>query len=144
MSVFLYGPALERLLTGPDGPVARELGQRAVRIESSAKLIATGAPKVQTGRYRSSITWRLGADARGLFAQIGSNVAYARFLEDGTRPHWIPLATGGKTLRFVWNGEVTYRKRVWHPGTRAYRVLQRAAEMNGLKVIPAAASRAGA
>jgi len=141
VSVFLYGPALERLLKGPDGPVARELGQRAVRIESSAKLIATGAPRVQTGRYRSSITWRLGADARGLFAQIGSNVAYARFLEDGTPPHIIQPRV---KQALSWPTARHPVRLVRHPGTRAYRVLQRAAEMNGLKVIPAAASRAGA
>ena len=142
MSVFLFGPALERLLKGPDGPVARELGQRAVRIESSAKLIATGNPKVQTGRYRSSITWRIGADARGLFAQIGSNVKYAVYLEEGTRPHIIrpriKQALNWPTARHP-------VKFVRHPGTRAYRVLQRAAEMNGLKVVPVGgASRTGA
>lgn len=77
---------LKHLLMGPDGPVARDLTKRAIRVESSAKQHATGrpGPKVQTGRLRGSITWRLGADPAGMYVDIGTSVFYAPFVELGT------------------------------------------------------------
>lgn len=98
--------ALERLLEGPEGPVARELGKLAIRVESEAKLNATGravqgannpagrGPHVRTGRLRSSIAWRMGRDNQGLYADVGTNVEYAIYLEvEGVR--------GGRTYPFL-------------------------------------------
>lgn len=90
--------ALAELLTGPSGPTARDLARRAVRVEGSAKQHASqphragpysgsapgGGPAVRTGRLRGSITWRLGRDAAGLYADVGSAVTYAPFVELGT------------------------------------------------------------
>lgn len=73
--------ALDRLLTGPDGPVAKDLQRRALRVETAAKR----ACPVDTGRLRSSITQRLANDAQGLLAVIGTNVTYAPYVELGTR-----------------------------------------------------------
>ena len=74
------------LLSGPAGPVAQDLLRRAIRVESQAKLNASHrpGPLVQTGRLRASIAHELGVDGQGLFANIGSNVEYAIFLEIGT------------------------------------------------------------
>jgi HK97 gp10 family phage protein len=80
--------ALERLLNGVDGPVAGDLLRRAIRVEAAAKNFATGnagGPHVRTGRLRSSISHAIGKDEAGLYADIGSNVEYAGFLELGTR-----------------------------------------------------------
>lgn len=78
--------ALNELLEGPSGAVGRDLIKRAVRVESAAKHNATGrpGPNVITGRLRGSITWRLGSDALGLYADVGSAVLYAPFVELGT------------------------------------------------------------
>ncbi len=54
------------------GPVARDLVRRGIRVEAAAKRRATGAPPsapgdgpgVVTGRLRGSITWRLFSDAQ--------------------------------------------------------------------------------
>lgn len=83
---------LERLLKGPSGPVARDLTRRAIRVEGAAKQHASNTPPsapgegpaVRTGRLRGSITWRLGRDGFGLYADIGSNVLYAPYVELGT------------------------------------------------------------
>ena len=78
--------ALE-LLRGHHGPIARDLARRAIRIEAAAKNFATGrdgGPHVRTGRLRSSITWALGDDFLGLYADIGTNVEYAGYVELGT------------------------------------------------------------
>lgn len=78
--------ALIRALRGRQGPVARDLARRAIRVESAAKLNASGrpGPRVQSGRLRSSISWTLGEDARGLYAAIGTNVYYAKWVELGS------------------------------------------------------------
>lgn len=87
--------ALDELLRGSHGPAARLLARLGAKIESQAKFYATGnyhgrggtgyGPNVDTGRFRGSITWRLGADGEGLFLDVGSAVEYALYLELGTR-----------------------------------------------------------
>lgn len=92
MATYITDPAaLAALLEGGDGPVAADLLRRGARVETAAKLNATGreygdgtrGPRVQTGRLRSSITHVLGRDSRGLFVDIGTNVVYGRYLELG-------------------------------------------------------------
>lgn len=78
--------ALKSLLSGPNGEVARDLTRRAIRVEAAAKENATQrpGPEVRTGRLRGSITWRLGEDSQGLYADVGSAVLYAPYVEYGT------------------------------------------------------------
>lgn len=92
-------PRLHQILNGPNGAVGRDLARRAVRVESAAKINAShpapsvrgSGPAVRTGRLRASISWRLGEDALGLYAAIGSNVIYARRVEvDYDRPYLEP------------------------------------------------------
>lgn len=73
--------ALDRLLEGPNGPVAKDLARRAVKVEATAKRLAP----VDTGRLRSSITHEVTTDSKGLVAFVGTNVEYAIFVELGTR-----------------------------------------------------------
>lgn len=77
---------MHRLLRGPNGEVAGELARRAIRVEAAAKVNATDrpGPRVRSGRLRGSVTWRLGQDSEGLFADIGTAVLYAPYLEYGT------------------------------------------------------------
>lgn len=72
--------AVSRLLTGAEGPVARDLLKRAISVESTAKRLCP----VDTGRLRSSITHAMQRDGLGLRADIGTNVEYAVFVELGT------------------------------------------------------------
>lgn len=73
--------ALDRVLNGTNGPVARDLLRRTIRVESAAKRLAP----VDTGRLRSSITHSLERDSRGLVGFVGTNVEYAIYQEFGTR-----------------------------------------------------------
>lgn len=72
--------------------VSRDLVRRAIRVEAAAKKNASQpppsqpgtGPSVRTGRLRGSITWRLGQDAESPYADVGSAVFYAPFVELGT------------------------------------------------------------
>jgi phage gpG-like protein len=110
---------LYALLQGEDGAVAADLLRRAINVETQAKLNATGqngGPRVQTGRLRASIHHQLERDGQGLVARIGSNVEYARYVEEGTEPHRIVPRV--KQALF-WPGADHPVLAVNHPGTRA-------------------------
>ena len=97
--VILDEAALRDYFASPNGPVAEEISRVAIMVESVAKVNATGAPvagarnpghrgpRVRTGRLRSSITWVLGEDGQGLYADVGTNVYYGRYLELGLLPN---------------------------------------------------------
>lgn len=42
-------------------------------------------PAVDTGRLRSSYTWKVGEDPQGAYVEVGTSVRYAPWLEFGTR-----------------------------------------------------------
>ena len=115
----------------PAGPVGRHLGRVGARAESLAKVIATQEKLVRTGRFRSSLSWRLGRDGEGAFVEVGSAVPYAQLLERGTVAHQIRPRTK-KALWWThgadrgWFVPTRPLPSVNHPGNRAYRVIQRA------------------
>lgn len=106
--------ALRLLLEGPNGGVAKDLARRAIRVESRAKSLCP----VDTGRLRSSITWRIVYSGGKLDALVGTNVEYAVFVHEGTRPHEIH---GNPWL--YWKGADHPVKMVNHPGTKARKFL---------------------
>lgn len=61
-------------------------------------------------------------------ATIVFDVDYARYVNDGTRAHWIPRGgnPGPKVLKFQYGGRTVFARVVWHPGTRANPFLDRA------------------
>lgn len=109
-----------------NGPVMQDLTRRAIRVEAAAKRYATGVgggPHVRTGRLRNSIGWRIGADSISPYADIGTAVFYAPFVEFGhqNRAHAFPIVTpGGK-----YTGKFGY---VSDKPTPAYPFLRPAAE----------------
>lgn len=99
-----------RILTGPNSPVAIDLSRRAINVVNQAKQNASqpppsqpgSGPAVRTGRLRGSITWRLGEDSEGVYADVGTNVFYAPFVELGTsrmspRPFLAPALEAGRS-----------------------------------------------
>lgn len=111
------------------GPVAIELARRALNVESQAKANASGAPgpNVQSGRLRASIRSTIEKDGAGLVAKVGTNVEYARYVEEGTPPHKITprreriarYAEQGRRPALFWPGAPHPVFSVDHPGTRA-------------------------
>ena len=109
---------LHALLRSEQGPVAQDLLRRALNVESAAKRNASGrpGPNVQTGRLRASITHELLSDARGLVVRVGTNVEYARYVEEGTEPHRIEAR---RRRALHWPGAEHPVFAVNHPGSRA-------------------------
>ena len=82
---------------------------------------------VRTGRLRSSIR----AEEPRIFSlrgsvKVGSDLEYAAFVNDGTRPHII-RPRRAQVLRFTVGGRTVFAKVVHHPGTRARPFLDQAA-----------------
>lgn len=86
---------------------------------------ATSAFKDRTGKLRGSI--RSGETSpRAFFVKAGGRPApYAQWIEAGSRPHEIK-ARRRKFLRFEQNGQIVFRKRVFHPGTKPARFMESA------------------
>lgn len=122
--IVLHPAALDHLLRSPQGAVGRDLLRRAVRVESQAKVNASGrpGPRVRSGRLRASITHQIIATPMGgLVARIGSNVEYAGFVEYGTRAHTIKPR---RKRALYWKGAPHPVARVRHPGNRPYPYLR--------------------
>ena len=102
----------------------RELRVAERQVVNRAKILCP----VDTGRLRASIkSKRSGFFTLRPKATVYSNVAYAGFVNDGTRPHII-RPRRAKALRFRMNGRIVYAQVVNHPGTRARPFLDRALE----------------
>ena len=59
---------------------------------------------------------------------IKATARHAKFVEDDTRPHRIE-ARRAKALRFVWRGQLTFRRGVNHPGTTGTHFMAKAGEV---------------
>lgn len=98
-TVVISAAALEKTF-GSHGDVGKMMTRVGVKFESRAKYYASGnegGPNVDTGRFRSSLTYIVGSDSSGAYVDCGSDVEYAIFLELGTsrmaaRPSIIPAA----------------------------------------------------
>lgn len=103
--------------------VRQVLGQLAALAAAHAR--STTAFKDKTGALRNSIT-RGDRSTWAVFVKAGGKDApYAQFIEAGSRAHEIK-ARRARFLRFEQAGEVVFRKRVFHPGTRPARFMQSA------------------
>jgi hypothetical protein len=89
---------------------------------------------VDTGRLRANTREQQGVLASvGPFSQVvsgwtgtqGGARSYVMPHHDGAPPHII-RARHAKTLRFVWRGQVVFRRQVRHPGNRGTKFLERA------------------
>jgi HK97 gp10 family phage protein len=110
---------LNRTLTNASRSELREASRQVV---NRAKILAP----VRTGRLRSSIR----AEPPRILSlrgsvKVGSDLEYAAFVNDGTRPHQI-RPRNRQVLRFQVGGRTVFAKVVNHPGTRPRPFLDRA------------------
>lgn len=126
------------------------LAAAASAICSQAKALA---PR-RTGHLKHSISQSVYPIVGGMKAVIGTNVHYARYVEEGTKPHPIVPKRAGGVLRWVVGNRLVYNKKgrinkkaskqsflyafarkVNHPGTKPQPYLSRAFEIQLPKII---------
>jgi hypothetical protein len=73
-------------------------------------------------RLRNNIRHKF---ARPLRLRSFTGIRYAKYIEYGTRPHII-RARRARFLRFMYNGEMVFRKQVNHPGNKPYKFFSNA------------------
>lgn len=118
VSVRVNPGVIDRLLRRRGGSVERKLRERTERVEEIARQEAPGS----MGDYMSS---RVEEGPRGLRGVVTNNHPAVFYVLEGTPAHEI-RARRAKALRFEAGGQILFRKRVWHPGTRANNFLARA------------------
>jgi HK97 gp10 family phage protein len=79
--VIWFAAEEKRLLASTSGPVGQLIARLCVKVESAAKARCP----VDTGRLRSSITWRIESEHDGVVGIVGTNVEYAIYVHQGTR-----------------------------------------------------------
>lgn len=118
MSVRIDGSAFRRALEILSGDIAQASGEA---LESAVDAAARDA--FSTNLFRNH-TWKLREGTKSTVnrqnytGRIENRVTYARFIEDGTKPHVI-MARKSPLLRFFWtrHGIWFAGKKVNHPGT---------------------------
>jgi len=122
--------ALRRLLRSRSGPAYRKLSARTERVAGIAEEEAPGS----MGDF---VRWRVEEGPKGLQGVITCDHPFVNLVLKGTRPHVIRprrerSARNPKRLamlRFEIDGEVFYRREVFHPGTHANDFMGRALRM---------------
>lgn len=76
--------ALRQFVQSPSGPVALDLLRRGRNVETLAKRLCPVRKTGGGGQLRASITHYLATDALGLICLIGSSLAYAVFVHEGS------------------------------------------------------------
>jgi len=126
------------LLMKVQGSVAAELTRLSTSVRRFEERFVREAAEKGLQYARSYTPVRSGRLAQSLRIEshgslehhiiIGGNRApYAPYVEYGTRPHTI-LPRRAHALRFEVKGEIIYRRRVHHPGSRPQLIMRRAAE----------------
>lgn len=76
----LDSSALKTLLSGPSGPVARDIMVRTNRVLNKARTLCP----VDEGRLRSSLASEMRVEGDNVIGRVGTNVEYALWVHEGT------------------------------------------------------------
>lgn len=111
-----------KVFQGWDGPVGRSIERLAKDTVFFQKVFANK----KTGVMAAGLHYKKGHWSRGIQFDAGSDVDYAIFSDQGTKPHKIH-AKNAPYLVFYWPkvGRVVHFKSVNHPGNKAYKWLER-------------------
>lgn len=123
---FVPNGNFNRTFWSPGGMTGRHLRVVAKMVQVDARALVGKS----TGKLARSITvGPVSRDPRGLEIEVGSNLHYAYYHHEGTRPHTI-RARPGSVMKFSSRGRSVMTTVVRHPGTRANRYL-----LNALTVV---------
>jgi Bacteriophage HK97-gp10, putative tail-component len=100
--------AFAKRLQGAEPLVRQELGLAMQRSVLALENRAKGLAPVKTGTLRRSITSEVRSAGGSITGIVGTNVPYARYVEEGRGP----VVARGRALRFTVGGQTLFRKRV--------------------------------
>lgn len=103
------------------GPVIADITRRGTNVQTRAKALV----RKRTRKLERSIVKRVTIEARGPVVYVVTDLPYAPWEHDGTRPHLIRPRIR-KALRFPVGGTVVFSQLVHHPGTQGSHFLLRA------------------
>lgn len=119
--VYIENPAgFDEVFRSKDGPVGRDLSNRAMRVQLAAKRQVN----VRTGFTKRSIvkSWTSGR-GEDLVISVGSDAPASLLIHEGSPPHTI-VPVHAKVLRFVAkDGTIVFTKHVNHPGFKGNKYL---------------------
>lgn len=125
------GAVIEELLHSEQGPVLRDIAERAQRVQEAAKtFIPLGAGPGP--HLRDAVVKRFGQDEQGPYVAViagpDGTVPYALPLDQGADPHDIFPHKPGGVLAFYWAkaGKVVFLRHVHHPGSPGLQYMERA------------------
>lgn len=130
MSFVLNEAQLQQLFRGVNGPVYQEINRITTGVWNASR--GMGNVPVKNGRLKESMAKEIRIESSGVVGVVGSNLNYAVYVHEGTKPHKIN-AKNARALQFPIGGMMMYRQSVNHPGNKKNPWLIRALEMNGLK-----------
>lgn len=113
----------------PSGPIVRDLVRRANNVEASARFDAPRGTGLLASTIRTQMDFTGELPASEVIAGREGVTNYLGYVLNGTRPHEIAAIPNRPNphLRYITRaGVVVFRRKVWHPGTRADPFLQRA------------------
>lgn len=123
--------AMAKLLEAPNGTVGQHMQSIGRKTTVEAQRLADAELERQTGAYHRGFRSRTIVGAKGPRLMIENNATtrdgrqIAPMVEKGTRPHII-RPRSGRVLVFQVDGRAVFARLVNHPGTRAYRIMERA------------------
>ena len=118
--VFTPDPALWKHFTrSPDGVIGNDLRRRG----RTLAYLAAGSAGKRTGRLAKSIKSQY-FNTPNPYVRVGSEVDYAYFQHEGTKPHVI-APENREPKRFKIRGRGVYEEKVIHPGTKGSKFLSR-------------------
>ncbi len=79
----------------------------------------------RTGKLQDSTGHKVLRLSSGRILRITNKAKYAAAIDQGSKAHLI-VARRASALRFMWKGQLMFRRWVWHPGTRPRKFLWRA------------------
>jgi len=83
------------------------------------EVLSGGVVQTRTGRLKASVHSEMSEGPTSIAGTVGTDVPYAKYLEEGSPAHII-RANAGKVLAFMVGGEMIFRRQVNHPGNKAY------------------------
>jgi hypothetical protein len=124
-SIKFHQSALDNMLRRPTGTVGQFLGKYGRAATLEARNLADAELNRKDGTYHNGFVSQVMTTGGELRLRTSNRAPHATYIEAGTQPHVI-VVKNAKALHWKDSTGDHFATTVHHPGTRAYRILERA------------------